>query len=59
MTPALEPVTAWRIGRRYCAACQRVYAVVQHPDAEVTCPRCDGPVTVAHGLDDLRGEDEP
>ena len=52
-------MTAWRIGRAYCPRCRIVRTVVAHPDAEMTCPRCEGPLSLVHGVDALHEEDPP
>jgi len=46
----LPPISHWIIGRRYCAACDKVLTVVRHPGAEdLRCPRCEGPTVEACG----------
>lgn len=42
-------VTYWVNGRVYCPACKIVRQVVKHPDAIVTCGRCNGPTEPACG----------
>ena len=41
--------TSWAIGRFFCQPCNRLGAVVRHPDATVTCPQCGGPCEPASG----------
>lgn len=40
----LDGSTHWRQRRVYCAACAVTRSVVTHPDADLRCPTCGGPV---------------
>ena len=42
-------VTEWINGRAACEACGFVGWVIHHPEAEVVCPKCGGPMIRAVG----------